>query len=89
MDFCIIKYEDLLQNPAQEFQRLSDHCGFQQVPIQDCLRAMEKDSQRGSMLARDTLKKFRKSEEFTQDEIREMNEILLKLDLPTLSEFRL
>ena len=89
MDFCIVKYEDLLKNPAEEFLRLSDHCGFRQVPIQDCLRAMEKDSQQGSSLARDTLKKFRKSEEFTEDETREMNEILLRLELPTLSEFRI
>jgi hypothetical protein len=53
-----------------------------------CLKAMEKDSQSGSSISRETLKKFKK-DNFSDHQIREMNEVLHKLDLPALDQFAL
>jgi hypothetical protein len=49
---------------------------------------MEKDSQKGSSLSRESLNKFKKSS-FNERETKEINDILVKLGLSTMSEFTL
>ena len=56
--------------------------------LQDCLKAMEKDSQMGSSLSRQTLNKFKKKS-FDEKETNEVNEILRKLGLPKMADFKL
>ena len=33
VNFCLIKYEDLLSDPINEFSRVADHCGIKNVSI--------------------------------------------------------
>ena len=49
---------------------------------------MDKDSQRGSVLSRDNLKKVRKSGDFTPEEVEVMNKVFERLGLASVEDYK-
>ncbi|TRY63442.1 hypothetical protein TCAL_16609 [Tigriopus californicus] len=79
-------YEELMDNPRDILVKILTHCGMPLTHVDACLRTMDQDSQRGSSLSRDKLKKLR-TLKFTSEDVLEMNDIMAKLDFPTVENY--
>lgn len=86
ISFFSISYEDLLASPEGTMKKLLAHCSMSTRTLDQCISAMSKDSQQGSAISREKLQKSR-PKDFTEGEIRNVNEIFQKMDLPPLERF--
>ncbi len=68
---------------------LFQHFGFQiHHFLQNCIKAMVKDSQMGTTLSRENLEMFKKNS-LTRKEVQDIDSLLHRLGLPMMSEFRI
>ena len=87
VDFHLLSYEDLVLRPEHEMRALLGHCKMPLDNITGSLEAMKKDSQRNSVFSKDSLKSSR-PKEFTAEEVKAINQVMVKFDLPELDNYR-
>ena len=86
INFHVVKYDDLIANPENEFRQLAQFCGLPMTNITKHLQAMEQDSQaKNEALSREKLKKFKRT--LTDEEIQILDQIYAKFNLPQINDF--
>ena len=82
--FPSLLYEDLLENPAKEIQALLEslHMPSDDETLARCLKAMDRDSQRGSVVSKDRVVK----RSFSESKVKKMNAILRSYDLEVMGK---
>ena len=86
VDFAPVSYEELLSNPIGTMTRLLEHCGVSTERVHHCLRAMESDSQRGTLISKDRLNS--RKTEITERDRTILNNVMEGYGLPPLEQYQ-
>ncbi|TRY62516.1 hypothetical protein TCAL_14340 [Tigriopus californicus] len=87
VDFQPVAYEELLAQPEMEIMKILRHCSIQTTCMNDLLLPLQNDSQKGSPLSRDNVRKV-KAPDFTDAQILTIERTLAHFGFPQLTEFR-
>ena len=87
--FFTLDYKDLLANPENEMRNLLDHCEMANIAsdVSTCLKAMDKDSQSGSVLSKKNLKGSKK-EKLSEEQLDLIQSIMSRFDFPALEDYK-
>ncbi len=89
VDLMLLTYDELVSNPAETLLRLLEHCGLvPPPPMEKALATLGQDSQEGSPLSREMVKKVKMSAKFTQEQEQEVQDIFTKCGLPPLDDWK-
>ncbi len=88
VDLMLLTYDELVSNPAETMLRLLEHCGLvPPPPLEKALATLGEDSQDGTPLSRELVKKVKMSARFTQEQEQEVQDIFTKCGLPPLDDW--